>query len=108
MSAKRVVTSRRADEDIAAAVDHLIAEGAGDAALRLVDTLAQAKDRLADYPAIGSLRYAGATGIPELRGLVPRRFPYVLLYTDGDDTVIVHRVLHVVRDIPAALLGDDD
>lgn len=100
----RVLTTRRTDEDIDTAVAHDIDAGASDTALRFVDALENAKDLLAEHPSIGSPRFAIETSIPELRGLLLRRFPYVVVYTDDPDAVRVHRVLHTRRDIPSELL----
>jgi toxin ParE1/3/4 len=101
-----VVTTRRADEDIDNAVAHYVATET-DTALRFVDALEDAKDLLTDRPYVGSPRFAVETGIPELRGLVLRKFPYVLLYTEDPDAIRIHRVLHTSRDI-ATELDDRD
>ena len=98
-----VVTTRRADEDIAAAVEHYAGEGAIDAALDLIDAFADATRILVEHPSIGSPALAVATGIAELRSFALARFPYALVYTDDADAVRVHRVLHTSRDIPAEL-----
>lgn len=103
MTRRRVVTTRRADEDIDNALAHYLEEDAADAALRFVDALTKAKDLLAEHPSIGSPRFAIETGIPELRGLSLQSFPYVAFYTDDPDGVRIHRVLHTSRDIPVEL-----
>jgi toxin ParE1/3/4 len=102
---RRVVTTRRADEDVDGALAHYLGEGAADAAFGFVDALEDAKGLLRDHPSIGSPRFAIETGIPELRGLSLQRFPYVVFYTDDPDAVRIHRVLHMSRDIPAELSG---
>lgn len=94
------MTTRRADEDIEAAVGHYLGEGATDAAVAFVDALEDAKVLIGDYPQLGSTRLAAETGIPEMRTLALRRFPYLAFYTDDADAVRVHRVLHTARDIP--------
>lgn len=106
MSRRRVVTTRRADEDIEAAVDHHVGEGAVDAALDFITALQAASDLLARHPAIGSTRFATDTGIDELRALAVRTFPYVVFYTDDADAVRVHRLLHASRDMPAHATDD--
>lgn len=103
MSARRVVTSRGADEDIAAAVDHLVTEGAVAAAEDLIDALANARDVIARHPSTGSSRIAIETGIAELRDFAVRRFPYVMIYSEENDAARIHRVLHTSRDIPRTL-----
>lgn len=103
MTPRRVVTTKRADEDISTAVAYYAEAAATDVALRFVDELESAKDLLAEHPSIGSPRFAIETGIPELRGYALSRFPYVMVYTDDLDAIRVHRVLHTSRDIPAEL-----
>ena len=106
MSSRRVVTTRRADEDIEAAVDHYLDEGAAEAALAVVDAREDAKVLISGYPQLGSTRLASETGIPEMRTIALRRFPYLAFYTDDADAVRVHRVLHTSRDIPSRFLDD--
>ena len=106
MSARRVVTTRRADEDVAAAVDHFVGHGATKAALKFVDAREDAKVLIGEHPQLGSNRLGFEVGIPELRTTAVRRFPYLVFFTNGDDAVRVHRVLHTARDISSILLGD--
>ncbi|MGM7669707.1 type II toxin-antitoxin system RelE/ParE family toxin [Microbacterium sp. A93] len=103
MSARRVVTTRRADEDIAAAIEHYLGQGAPTAALAFVDALEDAKVLMGEHPQLESTRLAAEVDIPELRTMALRRFPYLTLYTDDGDAVRVHRVLHTARDIPSGL-----
>jgi toxin ParE1/3/4 len=100
---RRVVTTLRADDDIAAAIDYYLEEGAPDAALAFVDELELTRNVIAQHPSIGSSRFAVFTGIAELRSVGLQRFPYLVLYTDDADAVRVHRVLHTSRDIPAEI-----
>lgn len=102
MTRGRVVTTRRADEDVEDAVSFYLAEGHDDAAYAFVDALENAHRLLSEHPSIGSPRVAVETGIPELRGLTLHHFPYVLLYSEDRDVVRIHRLLHTSRDIPAA------
>lgn len=103
MTHRRVVTTRRADEDIHNAVAYYLEVAARDSALHFIDELENAKDLLAEHPSIGSARFAVETAISELRGLALSRFPYVVFYTEDPDAIRVHRVLHTSRDIPAEL-----
>ena len=103
MTSRRVVTTRRANEDIDSAVEHYLAEGAADTALAFVDALEKARDLLGSQPSIGSPRFAVELGMPELRGLALQKFPYVAFYTDDSDAVRIHRILHTRRDIPMEL-----
>jgi toxin ParE1/3/4 len=106
VSGRRVVTTRRADEDIAAAVEHYIGQGASAAALAFVDALEDAKVLIGEHPHLGSTRLGSEVGIPEMRSVPLRRFPYLAFFTSDADAVRVHRVLHTARDIPSELLGD--
>jgi len=101
----RVVTSRRADDDIDEAVSYYVAEGAPDAAVGFIDALEAARNVLAEHPWIGSTRLAMEIGVDEVRSLALRRFPYVVVYTVDNDAVRVHRVLHTHRDILSEFLG---
>lgn len=93
MTHRRVVTTRRADEDIHTAVAYYLEVAAPDASLRFIDELENAKDLLAEHPSIGSTRFAAETTISELRGLALRRFPYMVFYTEDPDAIRLHRVL---------------
>ncbi|WP_371741899.1 type II toxin-antitoxin system RelE/ParE family toxin [Herbiconiux sp. VKM Ac-2851] len=103
---RRVVTTARADEDIASAIDDYVGEGAADVALDLVDELENLRDLLAEFPSLGSARLAIDLGIPEVRSVPLGRFPYVAIYTDDADAVRIHRVLHTRRDLPREFAGD--
>ena len=103
MTQRRVLTTRRSDEDITNALAYYLHEDADVAALGLVEALDDARSLLSEHPSIGSPRFALETGIQELRSLVLKRFPYALFYTDDGDAIRIHRVLHTSRDIPAEL-----
>ncbi len=103
MSTRRVVTTRQADDDIEVALEDLLREGRPDTVRSFVDELQLIRDLLAEFPSIGSSRFALETHIPGLRDVAMKRFPYVVFYTDDEDAVRVHRMLHSSRDIPATL-----
>lgn len=104
MTLRRVVTTRRADQDIDDAITYYVDAGARDAALGFVDALEKAKDLLEEHPSIGSARFATETDIPDLRGVPLQRYPYIAFCTDDSDAVRVHRVLHTSRDMPTELM----
>ncbi|MCS5498385.1 type II toxin-antitoxin system RelE/ParE family toxin [Cnuibacter physcomitrellae] len=106
MTARRVVSTRRADEDIVRALEGYLEAEAREAASDLIQALQNARDLLSMHPSLGSARHAAETGILELRSLALRRFPFILFYTDDADAVRIHRVLHSSRDLPAELTGD--
>lgn len=102
----RVVTTRQADADIEAAIDHYLSQGAAEAAWGFVEILEDTKMLLSEHPHLGSTRFAVETTIPEIRALALQRFPYIAFYTEHIDTIRIHRVLHTARDIPS-LFSDD-
>lgn len=97
-----VVTTRRADEDIARAAAYYLEVGDPAVAHAFVDALEAATALIAKHPSIGSPRFAVETGIDELRALALQRFPYLVFYTEDSDAIRVHRVLHTSRDLPGA------
>ena len=101
MTSHHVVTTRRADDDIARAAAYHLEAGTDESAEGFVDALEAAVRLIADHPSIGSPRFAVELGIPDLRTIALRRFPYLLFYTEDADAVRVHRVLHTRRDFPA-------
>lgn len=61
--------------------------------------------QVAEFPALGSARYAAALGLPNLRHRQLRRFRYLVFYAERDDRIDIVRVLHAERDIPVFLRG---
>lgn len=98
---KPVAVRPLADSDIDAYA-YRIASDNLDAALRFLDTVQAAYERLGEYPAIGSPRYAHL-----LEGLRMWALPgfenYLVFYREQPGYVDVIRVLHAALDIPAAL-----
>ena len=107
MGVKPVVPRDRANRDVDDAITYYLKEGAGEAALGLVDALEDAYGLLGQHPAIGSSRYAHELGIPGLRSWSLPRFPYVVFYIERADHVDVWRVLHGHREIPALMQEPD-
>ncbi|WP_256999404.1 type II toxin-antitoxin system RelE/ParE family toxin [Microbacterium sp. SZ1] len=71
----------------------------------LIVELQELSGRIAQFPSIGSPRFAVETGIEELRDLALRRFPYVVFYGEDSDVMRILRVRHHSHDIPAELRG---
>ncbi|MQW58529.1 type II toxin-antitoxin system RelE/ParE family toxin, partial [Sinorhizobium meliloti] len=65
-----------------------------------IDALQAAYASIASHPDAGSLRYAYELGLPDLRSVSLKRYPYLIFYRDQPDHVDVWRVLHAKRDIP--------
>jgi toxin ParE1/3/4 len=104
VTTRRVVTTAQADIDIEDAVDHLLTVADATIADGFIDALQATTTVIADFPAIGSARFAVETGIPDLRDIAIVRHPYLVMYSDDADAVRIHRVLHTSRDIISVLL----
>lgn len=101
MTTKVVIPREMANQDVDEAIDHYLAEGAEQAALRFVDELEKAYTQISRQSASGSPRYAHELNLPGLRFWPLTRFPYLVFYFERGDVVDVWRVLHAKRDIPA-------
>jgi toxin ParE1/3/4 len=101
-----VVTTKQADRDIEAAIEHYINQGAAEAAAGLINALEKAMGLISEHPHLGSPRFAVETNMPEIRGFALQRFPYIIFYTEHYETVMVHRVLHTARDVPSRFIED--
>ena len=100
-SAKVVVSRERARQDIEAAIDFYLRQGAGTAALDFVEAIENAFGQISRQPGTGSPRYAHELSLPGLRSWRLSRFPYLVFYFERDASIDVWRVLHGQRDIPA-------
>jgi toxin ParE1/3/4 len=100
----RLVTTRRADEDVDGAVTHYLGEAGQRVAIAFIDDLQHAMSRIVSHPSLGSARFELVTEIPDIRAFPLRNHPYLVIYTDDPDAVRVHRVLHTRRDIAAVLI----
>jgi toxin ParE1/3/4 len=89
--------SLRAESDIAE-IYRYIAPKDPDAALRLVDLLDEAFQRLADFPLLGRERPSSIQGARSIRVR-----NYVILYSTEAGVVHIHRVVHGRRDIDGLL-----
>ena len=96
---KSIVPRELARSDVEAAVDYYAREGGSEVALGFIDALEDAYDLIASHPEAGSLRYAYELGLPDLRSVSLKRYPYVI----QPDHVDVWRVLHAKRDIPQGM-----
>nr|WP_153476163.1 type II toxin-antitoxin system RelE/ParE family toxin [Sinorhizobium meliloti] len=89
-----------ARSDVEAAIDYYAREAGNEVALGFIDALQAAYASIASHPEGGSLRYAYELGLPDLRSVSLKRYPYLIFYRDQPDHVDVWRVLHGKRDIP--------
>lgn len=95
-----------AASDVDDAVDHYQREAGEAVALDFIESLERCVRQIGGAPHIGSLRFSYELGIPELRVLGTRQFPYLVFYVPDDDSIEVWRVLHSRRDIPTTLAED--
>jgi toxin ParE1/3/4 len=108
MTAKPVIPTRLARQDVEDEVTHyLVDEGSEQAALGFIAEIGQAYAHLSKHPNIGSPRYAYELDIPVLRSWSLDRYPHLIFYIERKDHVEVWRTLNGKRDIPAWLLSDD-
>lgn len=54
------------------------------------------------------MRYAYELGLPDLRSVSLKRYPYLIFYRGQPDHVDVWRVLHAKRDIPQGMQEPDN
>ncbi|MCO5962520.1 type II toxin-antitoxin system RelE/ParE family toxin [Sinorhizobium meliloti] len=105
---KLIVPRELARSDVEAAVDYYAREAGSEVALGFIDALEDAYDLIASHPEAGSLRYAYELGLPDLRSVSLKRYPYLIFYRDQPDHVDVWRVLHAKRDIPQGMQEPDN
>jgi len=100
---KRVVRSGPAEVDLLEHLDYIGVDNP-DAALRFIEAVEQAFERLSEMPEIGSVRRFNN---PRLSGVrvwpVPKFTKYLIFYQVTADSVRMLRILHGARDIPALL-----
>lgn len=99
---KHAIRSAAASEDVAAAVEHYVAE-APHAADGFIDELERAVRHIERHPTSGSPRYSHELDIPRLRHWKLKRFPFALFYLEYTDHLIVIRCVHMRRDIPRSV-----
>ena len=91
----------RAADDVRVATAYYLKEAGGRAvARRFAASFAAQIERIGEYPAAGSPRFAGLLGIPNLRSMPIESFPFTVFYIVSDQEVTIMRVLHNSRDIP--------
>lgn len=105
MTAVRVLLTARARDQIAEAVDRLREEAGEAIAAGLVAELRGTLDRLAAFPAAGSPRLSHELGVPDLRHISLRRFPYLVVYRQLADAPLVVLFPHTRQDYAADLIS---
>ncbi len=101
MTLRPVIPRALAQRDIDDTITRYAAEGGEALALRFIDALEQAFQRIRRHPGVGSLRYAYELGLEGLRVWPLRRFPILVFYREQPDQIDVWRILHAQRDVPS-------
>ena len=107
MTTKPVVPRGQARNDVDKAVDDYLENAGPRVAMDLIAGLELAYAQIANYPASGSPRFAYDLGIPNLRHVRIKGFPYLIFYVELAANIDVWRVLHAKHDIPAWLEDPD-
>jgi toxin ParE1/3/4 len=103
---KPVRVRPRADNDIDE-LAHYIAIENPNAALRFLDAIEAAYNKIGGFPAIGSPRFAHIQLLENVRVWAVKDFEnHLIFYVERQDYIDVIRVLHSARDIPACLISD--
>ncbi|TIV73481.1 MAG: type II toxin-antitoxin system RelE/ParE family toxin [Mesorhizobium sp.] len=85
MAVKPIIPRSLALRDIEDAVDYYAREAGSHVALGYVDDLQNAYKLIVSYPASGSLRFGYEVGLPGLRSLQLKRYPYLIFYFEQTD-----------------------
>ncbi|MFC4311595.1 type II toxin-antitoxin system RelE/ParE family toxin [Steroidobacter flavus] len=101
--AKLVRTRPQARQDARTVITRYRRERAPHAVEGFVQALSQAYEHIGRHPASGCPRYAERLKPPGLRYWPLQRYPYLVFYREHPEYVLVWRVLHRKRDIPASM-----
>lgn len=94
-----------ADSDIDEHIKY-IAQDSFNAALRFLDATESTYNKISEFPAIGSPRYAHLHSLENVRVRAIEDFEnHLIFYIERPDYIDVIRVLHSARDIPALLVS---
>ncbi|OCP03025.1 MULTISPECIES: type II toxin-antitoxin system RelE/ParE family toxin [unclassified Ensifer] len=107
MNGKPINLHALALSDVESAVDYYASEAGPDVALGFIDALQAAYDLIGSHPVSGSLRYAYELGLPDVRSVGLKKYPYLVFYRPQADYIDVWRLLHAKRDIPQWMQGPD-
>jgi toxin ParE1/3/4 len=103
VTAKPVIPREQALQDVDKAVEDYLDAAGPRVAINLVEQLERAYAQIASYPGAGSPRFGYELGVPNLRHVRIKGFPYLIFYVELAAHIDVWRVLHANRDIPAWL-----
>ena len=103
MTAKVVAPLSDAVADFNAAIDYYLLEAGEAVAERFVSAVEATYAFIASAPGGGSTRLGELHGLPDMRSVNLRGFPYVVFYVERPDRVEIVRILHGQRDLEHAL-----
>ncbi len=107
MKSRRIYRRPLAEQDILEHFEYLLGERP-EAALRFVDAVEAALERLADMPFMGAARPFTKPGLEDIRMWpIPDFERFLIFYRPCVDGVEAVRVLYGMRDIPAIMEGKE-
>ncbi|MEA9558072.1 type II toxin-antitoxin system RelE/ParE family toxin [Xanthomonas nasturtii] len=72
--------------------------------LSFVKALESAVATITRHPGVGSSRHGMLLQLPDIRSWPLKGYPYLLFYTAHATDLVIWRVLHMQRDIPAWMM----
>lgn len=99
---KPALRSPQARADIENAIDYYVVE-APHRVDSFLDALEKATAHIQRATGTGSPRYAHELDMPDLRFWLLDKLPYGLFYLEHEDHLLVIRLVHMRREIPASL-----
>ncbi len=103
MTVSSVRLSRAAAKDVAGVIESYATEGGEAPARAFRDAIKDAFELLSRFPLAGSGRIGASTSRPDVRTWPVTGFPYVVVYREAADALLILRLLHTRRDLPASL-----
>ena len=101
---KPAIRTAQARSDIEAALDYYALQ-APHMVESFLNSLERATDHIQRAPGTGSPRYSIELDLPGLRFWTLNKFPHGLFYLEQEDHLLMLRLVHMSRDIPASLQG---
>jgi len=105
---RRIYKEALAELDLIEHIDYLQDQASAEFALRFIDAVEHALERLTEQPAIGARREFADPRLVGIRMWPVPEFPrYLIFYQHSDDEIRVLRVLHSSRDITSLFSSED-
>jgi toxin ParE1/3/4 len=100
---KSVTITDAARADATQITDYYFTVAGDEVASGFADALDHALSFILSSPGAGSPRLRDTCRRPRLRVRPLKGFPYLVIYDDGPKRILILRILHAARDIPASL-----